>query len=193
MFQHSLWALSLALLPLTLSAQAISGRKVSIAVNRSMRAPLPDDFEVQRIAPSATGIWFQGVDHSGEVPEVAVYQWSSAGVRLMTMPRNSAGEALAVTDLSADASGNGYIVADQRLYQAQGSTFQAREDFASFAIRAMPGNWLITASNEIYQLPGLHGRAATRKAEKLGEIHAWSVAPEGALWIAAHDLDGVHL
>ena len=39
-----------------------------------------------------------------------------------------------------------YIVADQRLYQAQGSTFLAREDFTSFAIKAIPGNWLITAN-----------------------------------------------
>ena len=42
-------------------------------------------------------------------------------------------------------------------------------------------------------MPDLHGRAATRKAEKLGQIDAWSVGPEGALWIATRDPEGMHL
>ena len=193
MFTYTFRALGPALLSLTLSAQVIPGRTASIAVSRSMRAPLPDAFEVQRIAASPSGIWYQGVNHSGELPEVAVYQWSPAGVRQMSIPPASTSEPLVITDLSTDLSGNGYLVANGRLYEAEGSSFQAREDFAKFVVRAIPGNWLITASNEVFHLPVLNGRAATKGADKLGEIDAWSLAPDGALWIAARGGEGTRL
>jgi hypothetical protein len=176
-----------------INAQPLASAKIQ--VTGSMRAPLPGNFEVQRIGASDGAIWFQGLDHQDDIPRPAVYQWSNAGVRKMVLPQPEQDQ-LAITAMLTDNAGQTYIVADGSLYEAHENRFQLLDPFKGIQVKGIAGKsglWAITARDEVYYVPATQSQAAQKRADGLGVIDHWAAGSSGDLWISVQGPAGTRL